>query len=382
MASALTKNSLLLGNFVTGVAVLAPAGMLNELSAGLGVSIQQAGWLVTFGAIILCIGSPLMAWATTYVDRRTLLTATLAIITLGHIASAIAPNYATLLAARLVLLVVAALYTPQAASAVGLIVSEQERPKAIAYIFIGWSLAVAIGLPAMTFLASNFGWRFAYGSIVVLAALATLLNAIGLPRGLQGAPVSIASWLEIARSRQIVLLLLITVLVLAGTFQVFVFLGPLLTMLAGASPGTIGLTFAVMGAIGLIGNVVTTQIVGRVGAFRMSFFLIMSMFLGLVVWALGTGWLAILLVGGVMTSVGFAASNSIQQARLSTAAPALSSATIALNTSAIYVGQAIGSAIGGALIARDLAPTLGWVAAAITGTALIALLFTRDERKT
>jgi predicted MFS family arabinose efflux permease len=80
-----------------------------------------------------------------------------------------------------------------------------------------------------------------------------------------------------------------------------------------------------------------------------------------------------------MPCVSFPASNSIQQARLSTAAPALSSATIALNTSAIYVGQAIGSAIGGSLIARDLAPTLGWVAAAITGSALIALLFTRDE---
>jgi MFS transporter, DHA1 family, inner membrane transport protein len=379
MAPPLTKNSLMLGNFVTGVAVLAPAGMLNELSAGLGVSIQQAGWLVTFGAIILCIGSPLMAWATTRIDRRTLLTGTLAIITLGHVASALAPNYATLLAARLALLVVAVLYTPQAASAVGLIVSEKERPKAIAYIFIGWSLAVAIGLPLVTLLASNFGWRVAYWAIVALAAVATALNAIGLPRGLRGAPVSIASWIEIARSRQIALLLLITVLVLGGTFQVFVYLGPLLTTLAGASAQTIGLTFAVMGAIGLIGNVVTTQIVGRVGAFRMSFILITSMFLGLLVWAVGTGWLAILLVGGVLTSVGFAASNSIQQARLSIAAPALSSATIALNTSAIYVGQAIGSAVGGALIARDLAPALGWVAAAITGAALIVLLFTRDE---
>ena len=108
MASPLTKNSLMLGNFVTGIAVLAPAGMLNELSAGLGVSIQQAGWLVTFGAIVMCFGSPLMAWATTQIDRRTLLTGTLAVIALGHIASAIAPNYAVLLAARLALLVVAA----------------------------------------------------------------------------------------------------------------------------------------------------------------------------------------------------------------------------------------------------------------------------------
>jgi MFS transporter, DHA1 family, inner membrane transport protein len=379
MASPLTKNSLMLGNFVTGVAVLAPAGMLNELSAGLGVSIQQAGWLVTFGAILLCVGSPLMAWATTRIDRRTLLTGTLLVITLGHIASAIAPNYATLLAARLALLAVAVLYTPQAASAVGLIVSEKERPGAIAYVFIGWSLAVAVGLPVVTLLAASFGWRAAYWAIVVLAAVATALKAIGLPAGLRGAPVSIASWIEIARSRQIVLLLLITVLVLSGTFQVFVYLGPLLATLGGAGPQTIGFTFAAMGAIGLIGNIITTQVVGRFGAFRVSFVLIMSMFLGLVVWAVGTGALAVMLAGSALSSIGFAASNSIQQARLATAAPALSSATIALNTSAIYVGQAIGSAVGGALIARDLAPALGWVATAITGLALIVLLFTRDE---
>ena len=216
MATPLTKNSLMLGNFVTGVAVLAPAGMLNELSAGLGVSIQQAGWLVTFGAIVMCFGSPLMAWATTHVDRRTLLTGTLAVIALGHIASAIAPNYAILLAARLALLVVAAVYTPQAASAVGLIVSEKERPGAIAYVFLGWSLAVAIGLPLVTFLAVQFGWQAAYAGIAAVAVVATGLNAIGLPRGLRGAPLSVASWIEIARNRQIVLLLLITVLGLVG----------------------------------------------------------------------------------------------------------------------------------------------------------------------
>ena len=381
MASPLAKNSLMLGNFVIGVAVLAPAGMLNELSAGLGVTIEQAGWLVTFGAVVLCIGSPLMAWATTRIERRVLLAGTLAIVAIGHVVSAVAPSYAILLVARLALLSVAALYTPQAASTVGLIVDEKERSGAIAYVFIGWSLAVAIGLPLITFLTAHLGWRSAYGAIAALATVATILNAIGLPAGLRGVPVSLASWVEIGRSRQIVLLLLITVLVLAGTFQVFVFLGPLLTILTGAGPQTIGFTFAAMGAIGLLGNVVTTRVVGTVGAFRVSFVLLALMFLGLVIWALGTGVLAIMLVGSAVTSIGFAASNSIQQARLSGAAPALASASIALNTSAIYVGQAIGSAIGGALIARDLAPAVGYVAAAITGTAMLALLFTRDEDK-
>jgi DHA1 family inner membrane transport protein len=379
MAPPLTKNSLMLGNFVTGIAVLAPAGMLNELSAGLGVSIQQAGWLVTFGAIVMCFGSPLMAWATTHIDRRTLLTGTLAVIAFGHIASAIAPNYAVLLAARLALLVVAAVYTPQAASAVGLIVSEKERPGAIAYVFLGWSLAVAIGLPLVTFLAVQFGWQAAYAGVAAVAVVAACLNAIGLPSGLRGAPLSIASWIEIARNRQIVLLLLVTILVLSGTFQLFVFIGPLFSILAAAGPQMIGITVAVMGVIGLVGNVVTTKMVGRLGAFHMSVMLVSTMVAGTAIWAVGAGFLPAMFLGAAISSVGFAASNSIQQARLSAAAPALSSASIALNTSAIYVGQAAGSAIGGVLIAQGLAVAVGYAATALTASALIVVFLTRNE---
>jgi predicted MFS family arabinose efflux permease len=202
-----------------------------------------------------------------------------------------------------------------------------------------------------------------------------------LPKGVLGAPVLLASWIEIARNRQIVLLLLITVLVLAGTFQTFAYLGPLLSMLTGAGPEIIGFTFATAGVIGLIGNVVTTRVVGMLGPFRVSFVLLSTMFLGLMIWALGSGVLAVMIVGSCVVGIGFAASNSIQQARLSMAAPDLASASIALNTSGIYVGQAIGSAIGGALIARDMPYTLGYTAAAITGMAVLVVLTTRDENK-
>ena len=71
--------ALILGNIVTGCSVLAPAGMLSELSAGLGVSISYAGLLITFGAVVLCLGSPLTAWLTSRIERRTLLAATLAV---------------------------------------------------------------------------------------------------------------------------------------------------------------------------------------------------------------------------------------------------------------------------------------------------------------
>jgi DHA1 family inner membrane transport protein len=87
--------ALMLGNLVTGCSVLAPAGMLIELSGDLGVSIRSAGLLITFGAIMLCIGSPLTAWLTSRIERRTLLTTTLAVLALTNVVSAFAPDFAT-----------------------------------------------------------------------------------------------------------------------------------------------------------------------------------------------------------------------------------------------------------------------------------------------
>src|SRR5262249_15397328 len=97
--SALARLALLLGNFVIGIAVLAPSGMLDQLAHGLGVSIGDAGLLITYGAVVLCFGSPLMAWATTRIDRRTLLAGTLLIVALGNAASALASGYVSLLVA-------------------------------------------------------------------------------------------------------------------------------------------------------------------------------------------------------------------------------------------------------------------------------------------
>src|SRR3954453_7586017 len=89
--------ALMLGNVVTGCSVLAPTGMLVELASGLDVSVSTAGLLTTFGAIMLCVGSPVTAWLTSRIDRRILLAATLAVLALTNIASALAPDYASLL---------------------------------------------------------------------------------------------------------------------------------------------------------------------------------------------------------------------------------------------------------------------------------------------
>ena len=296
--------ALMLGNLVTGCTVLAPAGMLPELSAGLDISIRTAGLLITFGAITLCIGSPLTAWLTSRIERRTLLAATLALLAAGNIASALAPGYASLLGIRLVMLAVGALYTPQAAGTAALIVPVQKRGSTIAYVFLGWSLAAAVGLPLITFIASRYGWRAAYGEIGALGGMSFLLLLLRLPAGLKGAPVDLKTWGEVGRNRAIVLLLAITTLQMSGQFVIFTFMGPLLKKLTDASSDAIGMVFAIYGICGFLGVVIATRIVDAWGPYRTSVLSTSLLFAGIAGWALGAGTLTLMAAAAAIWGLG------------------------------------------------------------------------------
>ena len=372
--------ALMFGNFVTGTAILAPAGMLSELAAGLDVAIRDAGLLITFGAIVLCIGSPLTAWLTSRIERRKLLTATLASLALTNAASAFAPDYASLLVIRLVMLAVGALYSPQAAGTAALIAEPGKRGGTIAYIFLGWSLAVAIGLPLVTFIASRYGWRAVYGSIGVAACIGFVGLAWRLPGGLVGAPVDLKTWTSVGRNRLIVLLFLITTLQVAGQFAVFTYMGPLLTRLTQAGPDAVGLVFAIYGVFGFVGNVIATRLVDSWGSYRTSLLFMTSLLTGAIIWALGAGHFAVMAAAVAVLGLGFASTNSMQQVRLIGAAPDLGTASVSLNASALSIGQAIGSAAGGMLFARDMLYGAGYVAVAFIALALTIVILTRPRQ--
>ena len=372
--------ALMFGNFVTGTSVLAPAGMLNELSSGLDIAIRDAGLLITFGAIVLCIGSPLTAWLTSRIERHTLLTVTLAVLALTNAASAFAPDYASLLVIRLIMLAVGALYTPQAAGTTALIVSPEKRGSTIAFIFLGWSLAAAIGLPLITFVASRYGWRTVYGGIGMIGCFSFLLLAWRLPGGLIGAPVDLKTWIDVGRNRRIVLLLLVTTLQMSGQFVVFTFMGPLLAKLTQAGPDAIGLVFAAYGVFGFIGIAIATRIVDSWGAYKTSLLFTTLLLTGVTGWALSAGIYPLMACSVAIWGLGFASTNSMQQVRLVGAAPALASASVSLNTSVLYIGQAVGSAIGGMLYARDLLYGAGYVSVGFVALALLTAMLTRPRQ--
>jgi DHA1 family inner membrane transport protein len=370
MGSPFSLAALALGNFVIGVSILAPAGMLPELASGFDVTIGAAGLLISLGAAVVCLSPPLVAWATSRIDRRTLLSAIMLWIGVGHMASALAPNYPSLLAIRLVMLALAGGFTPLAAGTAALLVPEDKRATAISSILIGWVLAIAIGLPVVSLTAPRIGWQVTYALMAILAALGFLTLVFLLPRGLKGAPINFATWLAVGRSRDLVSLLLITTLLAIGQNVVIPFVGPLLIYLTKATPERIAGVFALFGVMTLVGNVCASRVVESWGPFTTSAVFMVCVMFGTSLWALGAGLYPSMAAGAAVWGFGFAAVQAMQQVRLIMTAPSLSTASVSINNTAVYLGQAIGAALGGALLARGNLHAMGYV-----GLAPVALSF-------
>ena len=362
--------ALLYGNFVIGCGVMSVAGTLNDIAHSLQVSVALAGQLITIAAAMMAFGAPLLAGWVAGFDRRRLLALALLWYGAGHAISALMPSYAALWPVRAVTMLAAAVFTPQAAAAIGFMASPQERGRAITFIFLGWSVASVLGLPMSAWLGETFGWGVAFDAIAALALIAAAWVYGVMPDGVRPAALSLRAWKDVLTNPVLMAMVMVTALFGAGQFTLFSYFTPYYKLRLGASAEQITLLLMWFGAFGLIGNLVLTRVVDRVGpsaAVTVAMALIAA---SLVLWPLGVGLISMGLVL-VPWALGCFSSNSAQQARLGQAAPALAPALMALNTSAIYVGQAAGAASGGWLINRTGYTSLNWTGLAWLAAAIV-----------
>lgn len=166
----------------------------------------------------------------------------------------------------------------------------------------------------------------------------------------------------------------VTALAGAGQFTMLSYFAPYFRDVMQATPGQLALGFGWFGLFGLAGNLLLSRHVDRVGAHRSVAWLLGLIVLSLLLWPLAGSVGAMLLVL-VPWGLGGMASNSAQQARLGHVAPLLAPALMALNTSAIYLGQAVGAAGGGWLVGHHGYGQLHLVALALVAAALVLSLW-------
>ena len=324
---------LLFGNFVIGTGVMVVPGTLNEISTSLQISVATAGQLISAAALLMCLGAPSLAAVVAGWDWRRLLTLSMVWYGLLHIASMAAPSFSALLPVRVITMIAPAIFTPQAAA--------------------------CIGLPLGALVGGIWGWRTAFGLIGILSLASAIWVWRSMPGGVKPAALSAAAWRETFRSRALMFCVLVTMLNSAGQFVLFSYFAPYYKQKISITPGELSLLLMWFGVFGFVGNMLMSRHIDRLGASRAVMIGIGAMALSLLIWPLGVT-LSLAAVVSVPWALGCFSSNSAQQARLVAIAPALAAASIALNTSAMYAGQAIGAATGGWLVAQGGMNVLHW----------------------
>lgn len=354
---------LLFGNFVIGTGVMVVPGTLNDISASMHVSVATAGQLIAAAAAVMCLGAPLLASVVAGWDRRRLLTLSLLWYAVFLGLSALMPSFGSLLIVRVLTVVSPAIFTPQAAACVGLLVPPEQRGRAITFVFLGWSVASVLGLPIGALIGGTLGWRAAFAVVAVLSVVSAVWVWRAMPNGIKPPALSRAAWGEALRSPALMLCVAVTLLYSAGQFVLFSYFAPYFKVMLAITPLQLSLLFAWFGAFGLLGNILMSRRIDRIGAPSAVMWGVGAMALSLLLWPLGTN-LAMVAVVLIPWALGCFSSNSAQQARLVGIAPALASGSIALNSSAMYAGQALGAGSGGWLIAHDGMGSLHWFALA------------------
>jgi len=366
--------ALTLGAFAIGTTEFVPVGLLPQIAQSLDVSIPMAGFLVTGYALAVAIGAPSLTVALNTMPRKTTLAVLMALFIAGNSLAACAPNYGILLGARIVTALCHGTFFGVGALVASNMVPKERSASAISTMFTGLTLATVLGVPFGTFMGDRFGWHAPFALIALLGVVALISIWVFVP------PVAYeASDLRVELraliSGRLALALATTMLGFAGVFTLFTYIAPLLEMLTGFSPATVSGVLVLFGIGTTVGNILA----GRYSDRSLPATLIATL-LGLTVTlALSTiAWsnpLGATLATVAIGFFGFATVTPLQLLVIRAAGNAKNLAS-SVNISAFNIGNALGAALGGAVVASG-APlaTVGFAAAivAFAGTILAIL---------
>ncbi|WP_437882325.1 MFS transporter [Pseudomonas sp. LRF_L74] len=357
--------------FVVGTVELVVAGILDTLASGLQVSQGRAGLLMSLYALVYGLGGPLLVHASARVERRRLLRAALTVFVLANLASAAAPGFAWLLAARLLVAASASVVVVVAITLAVAIVPEERRGRAIGLVFAGIVASLVLGVPLGTLIGGQWGWRVLFLLLAALAATTLPLLTRWLPQviGTPGPPP--LQQLRALAQRQTLCAHLAALLQMTGQFTVYTFIVPLLVASLALDPPRISAVLLVYGLGGVVGALLGGRAADRWPGPR-------TFVIGLLLHALALTalpWAAQSLGGLLLVVVLWCVFNMVPgpaiQKYLVETHPRSAAIQISLNTSAIQLGVALGAFIGAVLVDRGQVLTLPWYGA---GLILLAAL--------
>lgn len=353
-----------LGTFLVVTVENLPMGLLTAIGGGLNASDGEVGLMVTVSGLVAAVTAPLLPVAIRGLDRRLVLLGLIALALVANVVSAVTPNYAVLMVARLFVGVSIGGFWALAAGLGVRLVPEAYVAKATSLIFFGAMAANVIGVPAGTFVGELTSWRIAFGAVAAVALILVIALAVLLPRMPATDPVRLRTLAEQLRTPAVRVGVIATFLLVAGHYGAFTFVSPILQDISGIDATYVGPLLLAYGVAGMIGNLIAGSWSGRnvrgtiiVVSVALAIILALLPFIGgnpisgsvlLILWGFA--------FGGLPVSV---------QTWIIKAAPQGVEAATGLNTCMFNLAIALGALFGSLIVGVVTVTGVLWVAAVL-----------------
>ena len=382
--------ALAMGGFGIGATEFVAMGLLPEMAAdllpGLAASSTDAanaaaGWVISAYALGVVVGAPTIAAAAARWPRKRLLLALLAAFSLGTLASALLPTFELVVAARFVAALPHGAYFGIASLVAASLMGPGKRARGVALVLSGLTIANVVGVPAITWLGQQAGWRVAYLAVAAIF-VATFLAVLAAVPWQPGDPAAtFARELRVFTRVQAWFALAIGAIGFGGLFAVYSYVAPLATEVTGLPTAFVPIVLIVFGVGMTIGNLVGGRLADW--SVRRSMYVFFGVLAGgLVLLGFTAQAPAGLLTGVFLVGASSAALSPTIQARLMDVARDSQSIAAALNHSALNIGNSLGALLGGLAIAGGLgyvAPIWIGLVLTVAGVLLAVASFALDR---
>ncbi|MEU4286767.1 MFS transporter [Kribbella sp. NPDC026596] len=374
---------LAVATFSMGIDGYVLTGLLRAVAADLHVSAAAAGQLMSAFALTAAFAGPVLGTLTSRWERRTTIAAALAVFALGNLIVGLATNYPIAFGGRVVAALGGCLLYAAVSGYVIAVTPVRHRGKALSFVLGGLLTATALGVP-VGLLIGQSSWRLPMILVAVMGTMALAGILRGLPR--RHLPASrLADQLRPLGRPRLLGALLVTTGILCGSFTCFTYAVLILGPSFPAGWMIIAMLFG-YGVASAVGNAITGRLADRFSAPRVLTVVLSVLLLNSILGMAGlmiasaTVVAVTALIWFFAQGVGNGGAAVPQQVRLGGLAPESAAIVMALNGSAISLGSALGSGLGGVALAAGTAPSglLGVAAVVLAVTLGLHLVVVRS----
>ncbi|GGH47648.1 MFS transporter [Microbacterium album] len=383
--------SLAIGSFGIGMTEFVSMGLLPGIAADLlpaawassrEQAVAQAGLLISVYALGVVIGAPLIAgYAARFARQRALIVLASGLL-VGNVLTVLAPTFETVAAARFLAGLPHGAYFGIAALVAADLLGPGLRGQGVAVVMSGLTVANVVGVPLGTWLGQLAGWRVAYAVVVGVFVLAALLIALVVPAMPGDRSRSLRHELGVFRIGQVWLAFAMGAIGFGAFFAIYSYIAPLMTEVAGAPEWAVPLALVAAGLGMTVGNVLGGILADRnlARALVVAFVLLAA---GAAVVGVAAATPVTLVASMLLFGAISALASPAVQTRLMDVSGDRPTIAASLNHSGMNVGNSLGAALGGGVIALGwgyVAPAWLGVALALAGVGIVLFSLARERR--